>query len=263
MTRIDRKKALAHGCALALALAAGSARADSSGMEWLGIVYVWGADIEVDARDRTLDVAFSDTVDNLEMGFQGHVEAQAEDFGGFVDVVFMGVGTNDVQQGIRVQHGCRHDGDGPRVRLEPGLATDSPASRSTAACATSTPTSASSSIRSRRDPPVLQTGIDKSYYDLLVGARYAAPLNEHWRLVFSGDLSGGDTEGTWSLGAFGVYRTGPHRFYARLPARRNGVQRSCWRDRHRDLFRACNRVRIRLLTEARKQLKNKQKAGLF
>ena len=63
-------------------------------------------------------------------------------------------------------------------------------------------------------PPVLQTGVDKSYYDLLVGARYAAPINDQWRLVFSGDLSGGDTEGTWSLAAYGVYRTGPHRFYA-------------------------------------------------
>ncbi len=212
MTRIDRKKALAHGCALALALAAGSARADSSGMEWLGIVYVWGAAIEVDARDRTLDISFSDTVENLEMGFQGHVEAQAEDFGGFVDVVFMGVGTNDVQQGIRVNTDVDltamdlafvwSPGSQPMTGIEVygglryiendfGLVIDpEPAG-----------------------PPVLQTGIDKSYYDLLVGARYAAPLNEHWRLVFSGDLSGGDTEGTWSLSAFGVYRTGPHRFY--------------------------------------------------
>src|SRR5687767_15869832 len=102
MTHIDRKRALAQGCALALALAAGSARADSSGMEWLGIAYIWAADIEVDARDRTADIAFSDTVENLEMGFQGHVEAQAEDLGGVVDVVYMGVGSNEVRQGIRV-----------------------------------------------------------------------------------------------------------------------------------------------------------------
>ena len=33
------------------------------------------------------------------MGFQGHVEAQGEDFGGFVDIVFMGVGSNDVAPG--------------------------------------------------------------------------------------------------------------------------------------------------------------------
>jgi hypothetical protein len=68
--------------------------------------------------------------------------------------------------------------------------------------------------RSTSPPPVLQTGVDKSYYDLLAGARYAAPINENWRLVFSADLSGGDTEGTWSVSGYGVYRTGPHRFYA-------------------------------------------------
>jgi hypothetical protein len=62
--------------------------------------------------------------------------------------------------------------------------------------------------------PELRTGINKGYTDFLVGARYAAPINDHWRLVFSADLSGGDTEGTWSIGGFGVYRTGPHRFYA-------------------------------------------------
>lgn len=213
MTRIDRKSVLARGCALALALAASSARADGSDLEWLGIVYVWGADIEVDARDRSLDISFSDTVENLEMGFQGHVEAQAEDFGGFVDVVFMGVGSNDVRQGIRVNTdvdltamdiafvwspspepmtGIEVFGGLRYVDQDFGLVIDP----------------------EPPGPPVLQTGVDKSYYDLLVGARYAAPINEHWRLVFSGDLSGGDTEGTWSLGAYGVYRTGPHRFYA-------------------------------------------------
>jgi hypothetical protein len=213
MTRIDRSKSLARACAIALALAAGSARADSSGMEWLGIVYLWAADIEIDARDRTLDIAFSDTVENLEMGFQGHVEAQAEDFGGFVDVSFMNVGSNDVRQGIRVNTdidmtgidlafvwspapepmtGIELFGGLRYIDTDVGLVIDP----------------------EPPGPPVLQTGVDKSYYDLLVGARYAAPINDQWRLVFSGDLSGGDTEGTWSLAAYGVYRTGPHRFYA-------------------------------------------------
>jgi len=45
-------------------------------------------------------------------------------------------------------------------------------------------------------PVVIRTGIDKSFTDFLVGGRYAAPINDSWRLVFSGDLSAGDTEGT-------------------------------------------------------------------
>ena len=211
---IRSRKAVSAGLgALTLSLAAGAAQADSNDMAWIGIAYLWAADIELDARDRTLDIAFSDTVENLEMGFQGHVEAQAEDFGGFVDVVFMGVGSNDIRQGIRVNAdvdltamdlafvwspdpepftGIELFGGLRYVDQEVDLVIDP----------------------EPPGPPVLQTGVDKSYYDLLVGARYAAPINDQWRLVFSADLSGGDTEGTWSVAGYGVYRTGPHRFYA-------------------------------------------------
>jgi hypothetical protein len=61
--------------------------------------------------------------------------------------------------------------------------------------------------------PPIQTGLDSSYTDFLLGGRYVAPINDDWRLVFSGDLSEGDTEGTWSLAGYGIYRNGPHRFY--------------------------------------------------
>ena len=36
-------------------------------MDWLGIVYIWAADIGVDARDVNLDVDFSDTIDKLDL----------------------------------------------------------------------------------------------------------------------------------------------------------------------------------------------------
>jgi hypothetical protein len=211
---IGPRSVICAGCGvLALSMAAGAVHADSNDMEWIGIAYLWAADIELDARDRTVDIAFSDTVENLEMGFQGHVEAQADNFGGFVDVSFMGVGTNEVRQGIRANTdvdmtamdlafvwspeeesftGIEVYGGLRYIDTEIDLVIDP----------------------EPPGPPVLQTGVDKSYYDLLVGARYAAPINDSWRLVFSADLSGGDTEGTWSVGGFGVYRMGQHRFYA-------------------------------------------------
>lgn len=213
MLLFDRKSAVARVTALVFAIASGSAHADSSGMDWLGIVYLWAADIELEARDRTLNISFSDTVENLEMGFQGHVEAQAGDFGGFVDVNYMGVGKNVVRQGIRVNAdvdltamdlafvwspaddtftGIEVFGGLRYLSTEAGVVIDP----------------------EPPGPPVLQTGVDDSYYDFLVGARYAAPINDSWRLVFNADLSVGDTEGTWSVAGYGVYRTGPHRFYA-------------------------------------------------
>jgi hypothetical protein len=213
MTGIDRKAAIAGASALALAMAAGPARADSSGMEWLGVVYLWASDIEVDVRDRTLDISFSDTIESLEMGFQGHVEAQGEDFGGFVDVIFMGVGAQDVRQGIRVNT----DLDLTAMDLALVWSPDDDAFSGVEVFGGLRYIDTDFNLvidPQPPGPPVVQTGLDKSYYDVLLGARYAAEINDHWRLVFSADLSGGDTEGTWSVAGYGVYRTGPHRFYA-------------------------------------------------
>jgi hypothetical protein len=213
MTGIDRKAAIAGASVLALAMAAGPAHADSSDMEWLGIAYLWASDIEVDARDRTLDISFSDTVENLELGFQGHVEAQGEDFGGFVDVIFMGVGAQDVRQGIRVNT----DLDLTAMDLALVWSPDDDAFSGVEVFGGLRYIDTDFNLvidPQPPGPPVVQTGLDKSYYDVLLGARYAAEINDHWRLVFSADLSGGDTEGTWSVAGYGVYRTGPHRFYA-------------------------------------------------
>ena len=45
-------------CALALAGASGRAEAASSDYDWIGILYVWAADIGVDTRDRSVNVDF-------------------------------------------------------------------------------------------------------------------------------------------------------------------------------------------------------------
>jgi hypothetical protein len=63
-------------------------------------------------------------------------------------------------------------------------------------------------------PPESRTSLDSSFSDLLLGARYIAPLNEQWRLTLTGDVSSGDSEGTWSLGAFAGYRMGVHHLVA-------------------------------------------------
>ena len=51
------------------------------------------------------------------------------------------------------------------------------------------------------------------FTDFLFGARYIAPISGNWRLEFDGDISGGDTEGTFSVAAYAGYRSGQHHFY--------------------------------------------------
>jgi hypothetical protein len=63
-------------------------------------------------------------------------------------------------------------------------------------------------------PPDSISQSDESFNDFLLGARYIAPLSDRWRMTVQADLSGGDTEGTWSIGLYGSYLMGQHRLIA-------------------------------------------------
>ena len=197
--------------AISLALAMGTARADSADLDWLGIAYLWAADIGIDTRDRSVNVDFNDVVDKLEIGFQGHVEAQADEFGGFVDVVFMALGDNSSRPLVDI------NSDFDMTAMDLALVWSPGPERLTGIELYGGLRYIDMDLDVVVDPvppgPAdIRTGIDKSYTDFLAGARYIAPLDERWRLTFSADLSGGDTEGTWSVGGFGAYVTGPHHF---------------------------------------------------
>ena len=211
----------------------------------------------------TLDISFSDTVENLEMGFQGHVEAQAEDFGGFRGHRLHGRRRERRQSGHPGQHGSRPDGDGPGVRLEPGRRAVHRASRSSAACDTSTQDFGLVIDPEPPGPPVLQTGVDKSYYDLLIGARYARADQRSVAPGVQRRPVRGRYRGHLEPQRLRGLPDRPASFLRRLQARRNRSRGCGRRDRHRDLLWAGDRVRIQLLRDVGKQLKNKQKAGFL
>jgi hypothetical protein len=204
------KTLIGAACATTLMLGSASARA-ADDPDWLGIVYLWGSGITIDAQDASVGVDFKDLIDDLEMAFMGHVEAQGNAIGGFVDVVFVGVGENE----SRTNFDLNTDNDTTAMDLavvwSPG------AERMTGFELYGGLRYVDNDFHIVADPvapgpPTLEGGIDKSYTDVLFGARYIAPLSEHWRATFVGDLSGGDTEGTFSLGVYVGYRTGQHHF---------------------------------------------------
>lgn len=207
-----RNDQAASRCAAVLTalFACGAARADSADLDWIAAAYLWGASITVDAGDRSLDASFSDIVDKLDMGFMGRVETQGDNLGGFVDVVYMSVGD-----------GRTIGPASARANLEMTLmdvaAVWSPGAErfsGTDVFGGFRYLGVDADVRATLGPaPPLRTGIDKGYTDFLLGVRHTAPLNDRWRLLVSADFSAGDTEGTWSLAGYGVYRSGPHRFY--------------------------------------------------
>lgn len=205
------KNCLGSAGALGLLLVGASAHADSQETDWLGIVYLWGSGITIDAEDESVGVDFADLVDDLEIAFMGHVEAQGDTLGGFVDVVFVGVGSNE----SRANADLNVDNDTTAMDLavvwSPGAA------RLTGLETYAGLRYISNDFHLVVDPippalPTLEGGADNSYYDALLGVRYSAPLSDSWRATLVGDLSFGDTEGTFSLGAYAGYVMGQHHF---------------------------------------------------
>jgi hypothetical protein len=206
-----RRAAAAGCCALSLALPAGAARADD--FDWLGIVYVWAADISVDSRDASANIDFDDLIEKLEMAAQTHVEVQGDDLGGFIDFTFLGVGANTHRPLAHLNT------DLDSTVMDLGLVYSPGAERMTGFEAFGGLRYLDTNFHLTVQPtlpnvPDSQTRVDSTYTDLLLGARYIAPLGGDWRLTVTGDVSGIDTEGTWSLGAFAGYIRGPHHFIA-------------------------------------------------
>lgn len=199
--------------ALALLLASGAACAQDPEYDWLGIAYLWASDIQVDTRNASVGVDFSDVLDKLEMAGQAHVEVQGDDLGGFIDLTFLGLGDRSSRPLVEL------NADLDMILMDLALVYSPGTERLTGLEVFGGLRYIDADFRLVIDPvppgpPDQIVGIDDTFSDLLVGVRYIAPLDEHWRLTLSGDVSGADTEGTWSLGAFAGYRTGPHHFIA-------------------------------------------------
>lgn len=207
----DRRAAsrpIAGACAMALLLSAGVARADD--YDWFAAAYIWAADISVDSKDASAGINFNSILDKLEMAFQTHVEVQGDELGGFIDFTFLGLGGNKAGQ-----FGDAHS-DLDLTLMDLGLVWSPGPERYSGFEAYGGLRYLDVGFHLVVDPaaplPTFDTRVNDTYTDLLVGARYRFPLNDHWRLTFMGDVSGGDTEGTWSAGVLAGYVTGPHHF---------------------------------------------------
>lgn len=200
------------GAACASALMLGSASANAADPDWLGIAYLWGSGITIDAQDQSAGVDFEDLIDDLEIAVMGRVEAQGDNIGGFVDVVFVGTGANQ----SRTNFDFNTDND--MTSMDLAVVWSPGAERMTGIELYGGARYVDNDFHVVADPvnpalPTFEGGIDKSYTDFLVGARYIAPISDSWRLTFMGDISGGDTDGTFSIAAYAGYRTGQHHFF--------------------------------------------------
>lgn len=189
-----------------------SARAaEGDGWDWLVAPYLWAASIGTDVRAETppddSESEFSDIIDKLDGAFLLRLEGRGDHFGAFTDLIFLGVADDsdralshtesdldtwlieaagvwspgdDRSRGLDLFAGLRYVDVDLTVQVDP--------------------------INPLFDTAAVET--DKSYSDLMVGARYTWAFSERWGLTLRGDGSFGDTEGTWSASAIARYRTG-------------------------------------------------------
>jgi hypothetical protein len=196
--------------AFIILIISGAAHAQSSdSLKWSFTPYIWASHTTLDLSLRGspiggTDISFSDLMDVTDAAFQAHVEAGKNNWSMFVDLAY--ISTSD------------SFGEG-------FIGTDSKSKQTFIdAVAAYWPAGVGSSLNfyggvrytdfnnkysfSVGDTPVGTRQDSSDYFDALLGVRYRFDLSERWSLLTRGDVSFGDSEGTWLVQGLFAYTVG-------------------------------------------------------
>ena len=181
--------------ATAIALVSSPAHADNGPWQWELTPYVWMAglngDLAIGNLEVPVEVSFGDILDDLEIGFIGHVEAHNDQWSIFSDLVYLelGRGANNL------------DFDLTEVIIEAG-----------AGYRLSANFEIIGGIRwwnidamaARTVDPKLERAADKDWVEPIIGARFRVPMSERFTLGLRGDVGGfgAGSEFSWSAAGF-------------------------------------------------------------
>jgi len=191
-------------------LFATTASAQSGEVKWSVTPYLWASDTSVDLtfRDTNIgagDISFADLLDVLDAAFMLHVESEGgENWSMFGDFTYLS--TSDTTERTLITIDAENDqifldvavaywpgGIGSQLNLFGGLRYSGFDNRY------------GFSIGGMQ---IAEQRSDSNYYDALLGIRYRIELAERWELLTHGDLSFGDSEGTFLLRANFAYLIG-------------------------------------------------------
>lgn len=193
-----------------LAVFAANANAQSSEpIYWSVTPYVWATDTSVDLtfRDTNIgagDISFSDLLDVLDTAVMVHVERGRGNWSVFGDFTYFKASDTSERTLITV------DTDNKQIFLDAAVAFW-PGGVGSQFSLFGGLRGSGFDDRYRFSIGGTQVGEQRSskdYYDALVGIRYQLNLAERWKLLMHGDLSFGDSEGTYLLRANLAYTVG-------------------------------------------------------
>jgi hypothetical protein len=189
-----------------------SATADDAGyFGWSITPYVWAPTTKMDLtfRDTGIgsgEITFSDLLDVLDAALMVHVEGGKGDWSIFGDLTYLSTSETDVRAVFTI------DVDGEQTFLDAAVAhwvggVGSPLS--VFAGLRYSGFDDRYDFRLTSDNSLVSQQRSKSdYYDALLGLRYRFDFSDRWALLTHGDLSFGESEGTFLLRADFAYTVG-------------------------------------------------------
>ena len=181
-------------------------------LRWSVTPYVWGTETTVDfTADGTPigggTVTFSDLLDVTDAAFQIHVEAGRGRFSGFMDLTYLDT-SDDFETGdLRIETDSEQSVVDLAVAFWPGGEEKGLSffggARYSGLDDTYEFQSMGASIGSLHS--------DRDFTDFLLGVRYMFAFSSNWSMATRGDLSFGDSEGTFQLEALARYAVGKKR----------------------------------------------------
>ena len=183
---------------------------DSSEFSWSITPYLWASDTALDLSvvdteiNAGTEIKFSDLLDVLETAFQIHVEGGKGNWSGFGDFTYietsdtiarplLDIATNSKQTFLDAALAYWPEGVGSQLNVYGGLRYSGFDDRYTFLLGVD---------------PLVERRSSSDYYDALIGARYRFDLSERWALLTRGDVSFGDSEGTWLAQGLFAYTVG-------------------------------------------------------
>ncbi|MEJ2256714.1 MAG: hypothetical protein P8X98_06845 [Woeseiaceae bacterium] len=196
------------GFAAALCAPGANANAQEA-LQWSVTPYLWASDTTVDLtiRDTNIggdDISFDDLLDVLDAAFMVHVEAGRSNWSAFLDITYLSTSDTTERPLATIDVDSEQTIIDAAVTYWPG-GIDTPLGLFGGVRYTSF------DDRYRFSLGGTEIGTQRSgddYYDVLLGARYTFGLSDRWSIVTHGDLSFGDSEGTYLLRANFAYSVG-------------------------------------------------------
>ena len=196
--------------ALSILMLSVAAKAQSSeSLKWSVTPYIWASHTTLDLSLKgspigSADISFSDLIDVTDGSFQAHVEAGKGNWSMFTDMTFISTSDSSGEGLAGIDSKSKQTFVDAAAVYWPG--------------GVGTPLNFYGGIRytgfndkysfSLGETPVGTRRDTSDYVDALLGVRYRFDLAERWSLLTRGDMSFGDSEGTWLVQGLFAYTVG-------------------------------------------------------